>query len=223
MNRQQTTKTVETISKQNNSNNKANVIRLSGGMSTSTQTQGNVGAQKAKIGQMRRNTALCKWGSECQFGNVCIFAHDPSELVSVEEQYASVYRTRPCRSWQQTGSCTYGVKCFFQHGSSSNASKPSEPIKKVEANYKKPLTEKNGPAPNSIVYYPPRGKCAGRLPSPFFEELLADFENHQRQKNLELEEQHLELPPIDRELYANLMREKSLVDPLLIMRSPIIY
>lgn len=220
MNQQQSTKPVQTISKQNTSNSKANVIRLSGGMST--QTQGNNGAQKAKIGQMRRNTALCKWGSECQFGNVCIFAHDPSELVSVEEQYASVYRTRPCRSWQRTGSCSYGDKCFFQHGSSSNAIKQSELPKKVETNDKKPLTEKNGAA-NSIVYYPPRGKCAGRSPSPFFEELLADFESYQRQKNLELEQQNLELPPIDRELYANLMRDKNLVDPLLIMRSPIIY
>ena len=39
-------------------------------------------------------------------------------LGAPREQYQqhSLYKTELCRSWEETGSCRYGVKCQFAHG-----------------------------------------------------------------------------------------------------------
>jgi hypothetical protein len=186
--------------RQNNQNSAKTTIVMSGFRSQA----------KPKISEMRRQTKLCKNGPSCRFGKTCLFAHDESELVSLNEQYSNVYRTQPCKQWSASGHCDYGDKCFFVHLSSSpspttaqSAAAATIPNQNIQ-----PVKQ---PSSYTNRYAHPR-PFRPRNTSADFDLILADFESHMAAKRAKVEAP-ISLPPPDHELYLAWTRKSCYLDP----------
>jgi hypothetical protein len=72
-----------------------------------------------KDSEEKYKTELCRnWEiGHCEFGDKCVFAHGQEELRS--KNYASNYRTKPCKQFYSLGYCLYGARCLFSHHKTS--------------------------------------------------------------------------------------------------------
>ena len=63
-------------------------------------------------------TRMCNDPENCEYGDNCRFAHDPSEIRSLRYNANKMkwghYRTRLCKHYQ-TGTCKFGENCSFLH------------------------------------------------------------------------------------------------------------
>ena len=91
------------------------------------------GPSRSFIQHELRKTEMCKFfikGSCCRDATTCAFAHGPDDLrqdaFEARCQFGSIprprlYKTKPCFTWDATGSCNYGVRCLFYHNPNTAA------------------------------------------------------------------------------------------------------
>ena len=101
--------------------------------SFSYRRQRRLGPNRSFIQDELRKTEICKFfmmGSCCRDAKACAFAHGPCDLrqdaFEARVQFGSIprpalYKTKPCFTWDATGSCNYGVRCLFYHNPTSAA------------------------------------------------------------------------------------------------------
>jgi hypothetical protein len=127
------------------------------------------------ISKMRRYTAMCKNAAEdCPFGEECIFAHDASQLIKLDQQYSETYRRKPCENLRKHGTCPYGSKCFFSHDDAPIDKCTAEQAPPPESKATElPFKQKDRPV---IIRPEDRTRYYGRQESEFFKQIMAEFE-----------------------------------------------